>query len=231
MERKSFAPFAVIFDMDGLMMDTERMARAAWTRALADHGYNIDSADYLRIVGRTVQDAQHILSQLFGPELPFEQVFAKRQAYYDEDIEQNGIPTKAGLFELLDFLERKTLPKAVASSTPCWFATRKLERIGVEQRFLAVVCGDMVAQGKPAPDLFLEAARRMAIPPERCIVLEDSEAGIRAAHNARMLPLMIPDLKQPEAEIQQQAYRILPSLLDVIPLLEEFLRGGLPALS
>ncbi len=220
--------FGVLFDMDGLMLDTERMARMAWTRALAEHGLQLDNASYLRMVGRSVQDARQILGEIFGPDLPFQRVFDQRQAYYDADIDENGIPLKPGLLELLSFLEAHDIPKAVASSTPCWFASRKLAHAGIERRFSATVCGDMVAHGKPAPDLFLEAARRINLPPERCVVLEDSEAGIVAAHTAGMVPVMIPDLKQPAPEIRELAYRVLPSLEEVIPLMEEFISMGLP---
>ncbi len=224
-------PFAVIFDMDGLMLDSERMARRAWTRALAEQGFQLDEISYLRLVGRTVQDAQRILGELFGPTLPYAQVFEQRQAYYDADIAENGIPVKPGLLALLDFLEEKKLPKVVASSTPCWFATRKLARVGIEQRFCSITCGDMVENGKPAPDLFLEAARKMDYAPQRCVVLEDSEAGILAAHRAGMLPVMVPDLKPPTDEIRKIAYRIFPTLADVIPLIESFLQNGLPDFS
>lgn len=221
-------PTAVIFDMDGLMLDTERMARKAWKRALSEEGFSIDDAEYLRLIGRTVQDAEMILKEVFGNGLPFQQIFDQRQAYYDLDIEQNGIPVKPGLLELFDYLEAKQITKAVASSTPCWFAVRKLAHVGIEKRFCTIVCGDMVERGKPAPDLFLETARRINMPPEQCVVLEDSEAGIQAAYSAGMVPIMVPDLKPPSADTAAAAYRILPTLYDVIPLLEEMLRNGVP---
>lgn len=220
---------AVIFDMDGLMLDTERMARVAWRRALAERGFDLADESYLRLVGRTVEDARVILTELFGPALPFQQVYEQRTEYYNQDIEQNGIPRKPGLLELLDFLEERGIPKAVASSTPCQFAARKLAHAGIDRRFAAVVCGDMVERGKPAPDLFLEAARRLSAPPERCVVLEDSEAGIMAAHAAGMIPIMVPDLKLPSPEIRGLTYKIVPSLNEVIPVLEAFLNVGLPA--
>jgi beta-phosphoglucomutase-like phosphatase (HAD superfamily) len=206
------------------------MARKAWLRSLKEHGYPMEEAAYLRFIGRTVQAAQEILVDIFGPSLPFEQVFNRRQAYYDEDIDLNGIPVKAGLLELLRFLEEKSIPMAVGSSTPCWFAARKLDHVGLTSHFEAVVCGDMVERGKPEPDLFLEAARRLGIDPERCIVLEDSEAGIVAAYRAGMLPLMIPDLKPPSAEMEALAYRILPSLHEALPLFETFLCDGIPGI-
>ena len=220
--------FAVLFDMDGLMLDTERMARVAWKRALLERGFPLEDTSYLRLVGRTVQDAQMILTEIFGPELPFQEIFDLRQSYYEQDIEQNGIPVKDGLTDLLDFLEANQVPKAVASSTPCWFARKKLDHTGFESRFMAIVCGDMVTRGKPFPDLFLEAARQINVLPQQCVVMEDSEAGIIAAHRAGMVPLMVPDLKQPAPEVKDLAHRVLFSLTEAIPLFDEFLRCGLP---
>lgn len=220
--------FAVLFDMDGLMLDTERMARAAWTRALADHGYLLDEVNYLRLVGRTVFDAEKVMRELFGMDMPYASVFKQRQRYYDEDILNNGVPIKPGLYDLLNFLEEHNIPKAVASSTPSWFVDVKLARAGLEGRFSVIVSGDQVPRGKPAPDVFLEAARRLEIPPRNCVVLEDSEAGILAASSAGMLPLMIPDLKVPAPEITALAYRVLSTLSDAIPLMRQFLEKGLP---
>lgn len=210
------------------MLDTERMARKAWTQALADLGYTLDSEAYLRLVGRTVRDAEGILQDLFGSGVPFQEVFRLRQVYYDQDITQNGIPHKPGLLNLLDYLETKQIIRAVATSTPCWFAARKLEHAGIANRFATVVCGDMVERGKPAPDLFLEAARRIDSLPAQCIVLEDSEAGVLATRAAGMLSIMVPDLKLPDPEIRKLAFRVLPSLNEVIPLITEFIQEGLP---
>jgi HAD superfamily hydrolase (TIGR01509 family) len=219
---------AVIFDMDGLMLDTERMARKAWTRALLESGFELDPNDYLRLLGRTIEDARGILGGLFGDRLPFDEVMRLRQHYYDVDIEENGIPLKPGLLDLLDFLERNAIPKAVASSTPHWFAMHKLTHTHIAARFLAIVGGDMAERGKPAPDLFLEAARRIDVTPERCVAFEDSDAGILAAHTAGMTAIMVPDLKPPAEEVRAKAYRVLPGLGDAIPLLEGFLQNGLP---
>jgi HAD superfamily hydrolase (TIGR01509 family) len=219
---------AVLFDIDGLMLDTERMALTAWARALAERGYQLDDPTALSLLGLTVQDTAKVLEGFFGQSWPYQEVYARRNVLYNADIDANGFPIKQGLMELLDFLEANHVLKAVASSTPCWFASRKLEKTGLGQRFQAVICGDMVSRGKPAPDLFLEAARLIKIDPGRCVVLEDSEAGIIAAHAAGMVPVMVPDMKQPSPEIQALAYRVLPSLQEAIPLIAEFLGHGLP---
>lgn len=221
-------PFAVLFDIDGLMLDSERIARVAWTRALADYGYHLAPTDYLGMIGRTVEDAHQILDGLFGTGVPFQQVFDRRQVYYEAHIDSDGLPVKPGLLDLLDFLEANQITKAVASSTPSWFARRKLEKTGLLARFSTLVCGDMIPRGKPFPDLFLEAARRIGFAPRQCLVLEDSEAGIRAACGGGMLPVMIPDIKPPSPEVAALAYRVLPSLTDVIGLTQGFLCDGLP---
>lgn len=220
--------FAVLFDMDGLMLDTERMARAAWMRAFAEQGFELSEENYLRLVGHSVGDARVILEALYGPTIRFQEIFQLRQQYFEADISTNGILIKPGLFALLDFLEAHQITKAVATSTPCWFAGHKLAHTKIEKRFANIVCGDMVEHGKPEPDLFLEAAHQIGFAPKQCVVLEDSEAGIVAAHRAGMLPLMIPDLKQPSDAIRGLAYRVITSLDEAIPLFERFMSAGLP---
>lgn len=222
-------PFAVLFDMDGLMLDTERMARIAWMRALQETGYCIGEKDYLRLVGRTVSDARTTLKELFGPGIPFDAIFSRCQRYYDEDIRKNGILLKPGLQELLSYLEGNQIPKAVASSTAQKIVLYKLNLVKLDRRFQAIVGGDMVRHGKPAPDLFQLAAKQINFEPKNCVVLEDSEAGICAAYSAGMLPVMIPDLKQPTPEIWQKAWCVLPTLREAIPLFTEFIANGLPA--
>jgi HAD superfamily hydrolase (TIGR01509 family) len=206
---------AVIFDMDGLMLDSEQMAKSAWRRALADWGLALPDDLYLQLIGRAAADTKALLLQAFGPALLVEEAYARKQRYLDEAIALNGVPLKPGLLELLDFLDAAGTPKAVASSTNRAFVLRKLGIAGVIARFDAIACGDEVANGKPAPDVFLAAAERLGVPPWRCIVLEDSDAGIRGAHAAGMIPILVPDLKPPSAEVAALAHRIFPSLVEV----------------
>lgn len=219
--------FAVLFDMDGLMLDTERLAHRAWTQAMLERGYTLDETSYLRLIGRTVADVQGILSEIFGDSIPYADIYARRRALYDLEIAANGVAVKPGLLELLDYLETHQVPKAVASSTHHPSVVMKLTLAGIAGRFSALVGGDQVERGKPEPDLFLEAARQLGFAPRDCLVLEDSEAGILAAHRAGMLPVMVPDMKQPDAETARLSYRVVPTLHDVIPMIETFLREGL----
>jgi len=206
---------AVIFDMDGLMLDSEQMAKTAWGRALADWGLALPDDLYLQLIGRAAPDTKALLFAAFGSALPIEEAYARKQEYLDQEIALNGVALKPGLLELLAFLDAAGTPKAVASSTHRAFVLRKLGIAGVIARFDALACGDEVANGKPAPDVFLLAAERLGVSPWPCIVLEDSDAGIRGAHAAGMIPILVPDLKLPSAEVAALAYRVFPSLLEV----------------
>ncbi|MBX3012018.1 MAG: HAD family phosphatase [Caldilineaceae bacterium] len=210
---------AVLFDMDGLMIDTERMAQRAWQRAGAEFGFTLSDELYLQAVGRTAPATEALFRAGFGPTFPFEEVYARKQHYLYTAIAVDGIPTKAGLLELLDFVDQQRLAKAVATSTARVLALKKLTAAKLLTRFDTLVCGDEVPNGKPAPDIFLAAAQKLGVPPAQCVVLEDSSAGIKAAHAAGMRAIWVPDLIQPSAEISPLAFRIVPDLHQVRALL------------
>lgn len=210
---------AVIFDMDGLMFDTEVVARMAWRKALADHGLQIGDEAYIQIVGRTQQDTTRILREVLGDELPVEEIRARKIAHLEAHLEQHGVPLKPGLAALLDELDELRLPRAVASSTYRAIVERRLAVTGLRQRFHAVVGGDQVAQGKPAPDIYLAAREQLGVPAEGCLVLEDSAAGIQAAHAAGMIPVLVPDLVPSAAATVALAYRVVASLSEVSPVI------------
>jgi len=212
---------AVIFDMDGLMLDTERLAQQAWQRAGAELGYPLPDELYLQAIGRTAAATEVLLRNGFGADFPFPEIYARKQQYYHAALEQ-PIPTKPGLFELLALVETLGLPKAVATSTARPLALKKLTAAGLLTHFSVIVCGDEIAHGKPAPDIFLAAATKLAIDPAHCLVLEDSPAGIQAAHAAGMTPIHVPDLIAPSPETRRLAYRVVTSLHAVGPLLTQW---------
>ena len=214
---------AVIFDMDGLMLDTERIAQEAWQQAGAEWGYDIPDEVYLQAIGRTAADTADIMIAAYGSDFPFDAMYARKQALLHKVIEQGNVPTKPGLFELLDWLDACGLPKAVATSTARAVAEIKLSTTELQERFPVVVCGDEVEHGKPAPDIFLKAAAGLGIDPSRCLVLEDSESGTRAAHAAGMIPIIVPDLKQPSDEVRGLAYQVVDDLHEVRALIQNFL--------
>jgi len=203
---------AIIFDMDGLMLDTERVARIVWQRASVELGFPMSDALYGQTLGRDERDSQTILIEAFGKDFSYPNL---RQLYltrFNEHVAQYGIDTKPGLIPLLDHLERCGVSVAVATSTGRERALLKLKGARVLERFRHIVAGDDVKRGKPAPDIFLRAAEKMTAAPSTCIVLEDSEAGIQAAHAAGMKSICIPDLKPPSPEIAKLASRVFSSL-------------------
>jgi HAD superfamily hydrolase (TIGR01509 family) len=207
--------------MDGLMFDTEALNMRGWIAAGKLHGFEITKEHVYRHIGANVATTKKLMREQFGESFDFEAVRGDRIACALDEIERCGMPVKKGLRELLAFLEREGLKTALGSSTEERIVNIYLERARLNHAFDAVVCGDMVKAGKPAPDIFLLAVSKLGVPADECLVLEDSYNGILAAHNAGVRSVMIPDLLPPTPEVEKLFFRRLDSLLEVIPLIEE----------
>ena len=203
---------AVIFDMDGLMIDTERLALKAWQLAGADFGFPISEDIFISMVGRNRWDSDRTLVEVFGTDFPVDAVRKRYRTYVDGWIDEGKLSIKSGLLELLGFLDRVSIRKAVATSTEYERAIYKLSLVNLLERFPIVIAGDQVEKGKPAPDIFLAAALRLAVAPKYCLVLEDSDAGIQAAYDAGMTSVMIPDMKPPSEQSRAFAHRVFGEL-------------------
>jgi HAD superfamily hydrolase (TIGR01509 family) len=208
-------PAAVIFDMDGLMLDTEPLAAQAWIDAARDLGVEFDHAVTLRMIGLNFADCTTLIRAHHGDDYPVEALMHAWGSAYDAIVEREGIVIKPGLLELMAWLEAEDVRKAVATSTRRARAELKLVHAGLFERFSVLVGGDEIAQGKPAPDIFVETAIRLGIDAADCIVLEDSEPGVRGAIAAGMTPIMIPDLHPPSAALLAMRPLVLPTLHDV----------------
>ncbi|HEV8396942.1 MAG TPA: HAD family phosphatase [Vicinamibacterales bacterium] len=217
---------AVVFDMDGLMLDTEPIYKIAWQAASAELGYVIDDALYATFVGRRTEDCERDLVERFGPGFPLDRFRAQWPPLWRAEATAHGIQKKPGLLELLAFLDTAAVPLAVATSTETDLAAVSLRAAGLGGRFRVVVTGDEIAHGKPAPDIYLEAARRLQIEPAHCVALEDSEAGILAASRAGMVPLLIPDGAPPSPAAAKAAFRVLQSLTEAQPLVGTLMERG-----
>jgi HAD superfamily hydrolase (TIGR01509 family) len=217
---------AVVFDMDGLMLDTEPIYKVAWQAASAELGYDLDDAVYARFVGRPNSDCERLLLQRFGAAFPLDRFRARWPQRWSAEVATKGIRQKDGLLDLLTLLDNRRVPFAIATSSASEESTFCLRAAGLDRRFSVIVTSDQVANGKPAPDLYLEAARRLHVDPAQCVALEDSEAGILAASRAGMVPVLIPDITPPSDVAVRAAFRVLASLTEAQPLIRALIDGA-----
>lgn len=211
----------VIFDMDGLMIDTEKLLTRFWCEAAQFYGWNMTKEHVLGIRSLAAKYAEPHLKGIFGDDFNYFDVRAKRIELMNAYIAENGIEKKKGLDELLDYLDEAGLKKAVATATDRKRTKMYLTSIGVYDRFDKIVCGDMIKNGKPAPDIYITAAGELELPCGECMALEDSPNGIRSAFTAGCVPVMIPDLSQPDDETAKIMYEKCDDLSQVIDVLKK----------
>lgn len=218
---------AVLLDMDGLLLDTERLSLSCRREACTRLSLPFEEELSPQLMGRSNAEVRQIFLERYGLQYPFEAVEAEADRLWEEYMARYQNPNlRPGVFELLDFLKAQGIPCAVATSTIRKDALPLLEGTGIFPYLKDAVYGDMVPCGKPAPDIFLLGARRLGAGPGRCLVLEDSPNGIRAAHRAGMIPVMIPDLVLPDKEIRALARAVLDSLSEVPSFIRELEAAG-----
>lgn len=206
----------VIFDMDGVIFDSERAYIEAYQKIAPRYGLkNIEKA-CIESIGVTRDKTKEIFCRYHGGAFDFERYREEVQ----EEINRHPIDCKPGVYELFDRLKALGARIALASSTRRVRVYPMLDGAGLTGYFDAIVCGDMVSHSKPHPEIFLAAAERISAAPEDCYVIEDSFNGIRGAHAAGMHAIMVPDIIQPDEEIRGLAEVVLPSLIDVKNYLE-----------
>jgi beta-phosphoglucomutase family hydrolase len=213
---------AVIFDMDGLMYDTERLSLEAWKEVAARHGIDIPQSVIDSTMGHTCSEVKALVQKYFdetGVRADASAMSRERNDLMLEKIEREGAPVKPGLYELLDHIHNKELHTALASASYIDKVGTLLKRSELTDAFDVIVHGGEATKGKPDPEIFLIAASRLGVEPEECLVLEDSENGVRAACAAGMPVVMIPDLNEPSDEARRAALRVAPSLKDLLPLI------------
>ncbi|WP_268872070.1 HAD family hydrolase [Xanthomonas massiliensis] len=218
-------PGAVVFDMDGLMLDSERIIRECLARAAAELGLAIAPGCWLEMVGRDDATCRRMLGTRVG-DAAAEALLARSYALYDAILEDSGIPRRPGIGALLELLAAHGIPRAVATSSLRGRALHKLRMAGLLPYFDAVCTASDVVRPKPAPDVYLLAASRLQVAPGACLVLEDSPTGVRAALAAGMTVIQVPDLLAPDAATRALGHRVLASLDEARQLLEARLRAG-----
>lgn len=210
----------VLLDMDGLVLDTEKLYCRFWREACAHFGFPMTQEQALRMRSANSQVSEANLREFFGPTVDYWAIRNKRVEMMDAFIEKNGVELKPGIFELLDYLDEKGIPRAITSSSPLERIRSHLSRHGLDSRFDQLCSGHQVKEGKPAPDIYLYGAACLGLPPENCLALEDSPVGIASARRAGCLPVLIPDQDVPGAEVLKQCFARADSLRDIIDILE-----------
>ena len=190
----------VIFDMDGLMIDTESITKKCLAKALNDIGHELPDELFNKLLGRDANADRHYLTTHYGKDFDFDKTINKTLDYRDEHIKKYGIQMKKGLLHILDALDEINMKKCIATSSIRTMMEKKLSGLNLLHRFDGFITGDQVSVSKPEPEIFLNIAKTMKVLPANCIVLEDSNAGIAAAYSAGMRAIMIPDLAQPDEE-------------------------------
>jgi len=212
---------AVIFDMDGLILDTETLAMDALVSAGAELGYDIPRSFCHLMIGAPADRCRELVVERFGPDFPLDRYFALQEEHLRALVAAGKMDLKHGVLELLDYLDAHGIARAIATSSSRARTDHHLGLMGIAPRFAHIVTRDDVTRGKPNPDPFLKAAEKLGVAPEGCLVLEDSYNGIRAAHAAGMRVIMVPDLLDPTEEIRGLAHRVVDSLHDVIAFLDQ----------
>ena len=211
---------AVIFDMDGVLIDTEKHYNAAWCEAAHMAGYADFGREHaLMLRSCDARLAAEMMKDIFGAGFDYYAVREVRRRLVAERLEQYGLEKKPGIDEILAFLHERGIKAAVATATPIELTLQHLDAIGVRDQFDRIVSAKQVANGKPAPDVYLYACEQIGEKPSDCIAVEDSPNGIWSAYAAGCRPVMVPDLTQPDAEIRPLLYAVAESLADIRKLI------------
>lgn len=212
---------AAIFDMDGLLIDSERIIMQACILAASELGINYTQSDYVQLIGRSAPDSTQVMTMQLGGVNNFTKVMKR----VDEILADSGnyFPLKIGALEIVKHFHAQGIPCGVASSSYQDIIKCRLSKVGILKYFSAITSGDEVERGKPHPDIYLLAIEKLGIPAEACIAFEDSELGARAAIAAGLKVVVVPDLKQPSDYVRENCYQVLNSLAEAPSILKHSL--------
>lgn len=210
---------AVVFDMDGVIFDSERAVMQCWKEVASRHNIPDIEKAILACTGTTMVRTREIMLNLYGADFPYDEYARESSVIFHSRYDGGRLPMKQGVKELLTFLKERGKKIALASSTRQQVVTDELRDAGIIEYFDRIICGDMVSRSKPAPDIFLKACEELNISPSDSYAIEDSYNGIRAAHAGGLHPIMVPDLLPADEEMQSLAEIVLPSLTSVMEYL------------
>jgi HAD superfamily hydrolase (TIGR01509 family) len=211
---------AVLFDMDGLLIGTEAVYMDAMQASARSMGVEMPLAFCHSMIGIPSLECRAMIQNFYGPDFRLD-LFSRGVDVHVHASLDAHMPVKPGVVEMLDFLGERGLPLAVATSSSRKTTERHLGRAGLLDRFRAIATRNDVERGKPHPDLYLEAARRLDVPAAHCIAFEDSNTGLTAAHAAGTMAIMVPDILPPTPEVRAKCLTVLPDLHEALRLLRE----------
>lgn len=211
---------AVIFDMDGVIFDSERMVLICWERLAEKYHLSRMREAYIPCIGVSDVRMKEIMEAFYGEDFPYAAFREEASALFREMVKREGLPVKKGVRELLEYLKKQNIPVGLASSTRLALVTEELKEAGLYGYFQAVTGGDQLKRSKPEPDIYLMACGKLGVRPEETYAVEDSHNGIRSAYSAGMMPVMVPDLLPPTEEMYEKSVTVLEDLVRVREWLE-----------
>ncbi len=214
---------AVIFDMDGVLLDTEKHYFSSWLQASREAGFPFSKEQALMLRSCDAKVAAKMMKEIFGDAFDYYAVRERRRQLVKERLEKYGIEKKPGVEETLSYLRKKRIKTAVATATPLDRTREHLTELGLWNLFDKVVSAKEVENGKPAPDVYLYACKQIEEEPCNCIAVEDSPNGIMAAYRAGLKPVMVPDLTQPDEELKKLLFGSANSLTGVCTIIDNLL--------
>lgn len=206
---------AVIFDMDGVIFDSERMVFHCWEKVGSSYGLSNIWETYLKVIGVNAAETKAIVYEAYGEDFNYEKFSAETSRLFHETADKTGLPVKKGVRELLSYLNENQVPLGLASSTRLAIVEAELKQAGLYHYFSVVVGGDLLKRSKPEPDIYLMACEKMGVAPKDAYAIEDSHNGIRSAYAAGMSPIMVPDMLEATEEMRQKSIVVLKGLLQV----------------
>ena len=209
----------IIFDMDGLIFDSERIFMEQLGYVMAEHGCTLTENIYIKTIGLNGKVLKDAMLKQYGNDYPFEEISHEARNRLNKIAESGMLPVKRGIRELLEYIKQKNIKCCVASSSPTIFVEQYLKLYGLYNYFSGVTGGEKAARSKPEPDIFLMACADFNVKPEKAIVLEDSQNGIIAAGRAKIRAVCIPDLKVPDEDVLKTAVLVCDSAFDVIKII------------
>lgn len=211
---------SIIFDMDGLMIDSERVTFECYQERLKDMNLTMDEEFYKTLLGKPIKGIYQRFYDVYGNDFPIENVIQDVHQLMAERFETEGVPVKKGLVELLHYLKDNNYKTIVATSSNRDRVDKILAQAKITEFFDDSICGDEVTKGKPNPEVFLKSCQKLGVNVDEAIVLEDSEAGIQASYDANIKVICIPDMKYPEKQYEEKTFKILKDLTEVTAYLK-----------